>query len=71
LRKRGAPQAAAIAGLEYTNRLNLFALRRSFRKRNLPDLTMELTKPRGWLGGRHLGEYVGAAEKPVAGHGEW
>jgi alpha-beta hydrolase superfamily lysophospholipase/2-polyprenyl-3-methyl-5-hydroxy-6-metoxy-1,4-benzoquinol methylase len=71
LRKRGAPQAAAIAGLEYTNRLNLFALRRSFRKRNLPDLTMELTKPRGWLRGRHLGEYVGAAEKPVAGHGEW
>jgi alpha-beta hydrolase superfamily lysophospholipase/2-polyprenyl-3-methyl-5-hydroxy-6-metoxy-1,4-benzoquinol methylase len=65
LRKRGAPQAAAIAGLEYTNRLNLFALRRSFHKRSLSDLTMELTKPRGWLGGRYLGEYVGAAEKPV------
>ena len=65
LRRHGGSQSQAIAGLEYTNRLNLFALRRSFHKRSLSDLTMELTKPRGWLGGRHLGEYVGAAEKPV------
>lgn len=66
VRRNGASRSPAIAGLEYTTRLNLFAARRSFRKRNLSDLTMELTKPRGWLGGRHLGEYVGAAEKPVA-----
>ncbi|MGC2564271.1 MAG: alpha/beta fold hydrolase [Mycobacterium sp.] len=65
LPKRGAPQAPAIVGLEYTSKLNLFAPRRSFRDHNLSGLAMELTKPRGWLRGRHLGEYVGAAEKPV------
>jgi alpha-beta hydrolase superfamily lysophospholipase/2-polyprenyl-3-methyl-5-hydroxy-6-metoxy-1,4-benzoquinol methylase len=65
LPKRGAPQEPAIVGLEYVSKLNLLAPRRSFRNRNFDGLAMELTKPRGWLRGRHLGEYVGAAEKPV------
>ena len=56
----------AIAGLEYTSRVNLFAMRRSFHKRDLGGFTMELTKARSWLGGGYLGEYVGAVEKPVA-----
>jgi alpha-beta hydrolase superfamily lysophospholipase/2-polyprenyl-3-methyl-5-hydroxy-6-metoxy-1,4-benzoquinol methylase len=66
LRRHGAPEWPAIAGLEYTTRLNPFAVGRSFHKRNLSDFTIELTEARSWLGGRHLGEYVGAAEKPVA-----
>jgi alpha-beta hydrolase superfamily lysophospholipase/2-polyprenyl-3-methyl-5-hydroxy-6-metoxy-1,4-benzoquinol methylase len=56
----------AIAGLEYTTKMNPFAAGRAFETRNLSGLTIELTKTRRWLGGRHLGEYVGAAEKPVA-----
>jgi alpha-beta hydrolase superfamily lysophospholipase/2-polyprenyl-3-methyl-5-hydroxy-6-metoxy-1,4-benzoquinol methylase len=67
LRKHGAFKLPAIAGLEYTTGMNPFAARRSFRKRDLGGLTIELTKARSWLGGRYLGEYVGAAEKPVAG----
>jgi 2-polyprenyl-3-methyl-5-hydroxy-6-metoxy-1,4-benzoquinol methylase len=66
LPKHGAFQLPAIAGLEYTSRMNLFAMRRSFHKRDLGGFTMELTKARSWLGGGYLGEYVGAAEKPVA-----
>jgi alpha-beta hydrolase superfamily lysophospholipase/2-polyprenyl-3-methyl-5-hydroxy-6-metoxy-1,4-benzoquinol methylase len=66
LRKHGASQSPAIAGLEYTTRMNPFAAGRSFRKHNLSDFTFKLTKARSWLGGRYLGEYVGAAEKPVA-----
>jgi 2-polyprenyl-3-methyl-5-hydroxy-6-metoxy-1,4-benzoquinol methylase len=66
LRKYGAFQLPAIAGLEYTTRMNPFAARRAFHKRDLGGFTMELTKARSWLGGKYLGEYVGAAEKPVA-----
>jgi alpha-beta hydrolase superfamily lysophospholipase/2-polyprenyl-3-methyl-5-hydroxy-6-metoxy-1,4-benzoquinol methylase len=66
LPKHGAFQLPAIAGLEYTSRMNLFAMRRSFHKRELGGFTMELTKARSWLGGGYLGEFVGAAEKPVA-----
>jgi hypothetical protein len=71
LGRDGASQSPAIAGLEYTTRLNPFAAGRAFRKRNLSDFTIVLTKARSWLGGGYLGEYVGAAEKPVAGQGEW
>lgn len=67
LRKYGASEVPAIAGIEYTTRLNLFTAGRSFHKRDLDAFTFELTKARSWLGGRHLGEYVGAAEKPPAG----
>jgi len=59
-------QGPAIAGLEYTTKMNPFAAGRAFQRRNLSEFTIELTKTRSWLGGRHLGEYVGAAEKPVA-----
>ncbi|HEY1841435.1 MAG TPA: alpha/beta fold hydrolase [Mycobacterium sp.] len=65
LPKHGASQRPAVAGLEYTTSMNLFASRRSFHKRNLSDFTIELTDARNWLGGRYLGEYVGAAEKPA------
>jgi 2-polyprenyl-3-methyl-5-hydroxy-6-metoxy-1,4-benzoquinol methylase len=71
LRRHGASQSPAIAGLEYTTWLNPFAAGRAFHDRDLSDFTIVLTKARSWLGGRYLGEYVGAAEKPVAGHGEW
>ncbi len=64
-----APQEPVIAGLEYTTGLNPFASRRSFRKRNLSGFTIELTKARSWLGDWYLGEYVGAAEKPVVAQG--
>jgi hypothetical protein len=70
VRRHGSSQSPAIAGIEYTTRLNPFAAERAFRKRNLSELTIVLTRARSWLGGRYLGEYVGAAEKPVAGHGE-
>jgi hypothetical protein len=30
-----------------------------------------LTKASSLLGGGYMGEYVGAAEKPVAGQSEW
>jgi 2-polyprenyl-3-methyl-5-hydroxy-6-metoxy-1,4-benzoquinol methylase len=66
LRRHGASQWPAIAGLEYTTRLNPHAARRAYQKRNLSGFTIVLTKARGWLGGGYLGEYVGAAEKPVA-----
>ena len=66
LPKHGAAQRPAIAGLEYTTRLNPHAARRAYQKRNLSGFTIVLTKARGWLGGGYLGEYVGAAEKPVA-----
>jgi 2-polyprenyl-3-methyl-5-hydroxy-6-metoxy-1,4-benzoquinol methylase len=71
LPRHGASQRPAVAGLEYTTGMNPLAPRRSFRKRNLSGFTIELTKARSWLGGRYLGEYVGVAEKPVAGQGEW
>jgi alpha-beta hydrolase superfamily lysophospholipase/2-polyprenyl-3-methyl-5-hydroxy-6-metoxy-1,4-benzoquinol methylase len=71
LRRHGASQSPAIAGLEYTTKLKPFAAGRAFRKRNLSDFTIVLTKAPSLLGGGYLGEYVGAAEKPVAGHGEW
>jgi alpha-beta hydrolase superfamily lysophospholipase/2-polyprenyl-3-methyl-5-hydroxy-6-metoxy-1,4-benzoquinol methylase len=67
LPKRGEPQSLAIAGLEYTTRMNPFAVARSVRNRDLGGLTFELTNARSWLGGGYLGEYVGAAEKSVAG----
>ena len=66
LPKHGASQRPAVAGLEYTSRMDPFAPRRSFRKRNLSGFTLELTEARSWLGDGYLGEYVGAAEKPVA-----
>ena len=67
LPKHGASQRPAVAGLEYTNGMKMdpFAPRRAFRKRDLSDFTIELTKARSWLGGGYLGEYVGAAEKPA------
>jgi hypothetical protein len=71
LRTHGAPQSPAIAGLEYTTKLNPFAAERAFHKRNLSDFTIVLTKAPSLLGGGYLGEYVGAAEKPVAGQAEW
>jgi 2-polyprenyl-3-methyl-5-hydroxy-6-metoxy-1,4-benzoquinol methylase len=67
LRKPGAFQLPAIAGLEYTSKMNLFAARRSFHTHDLGGFTFELTEARSLLGGGYLGEYVGAAEKPVAG----
>jgi alpha-beta hydrolase superfamily lysophospholipase/2-polyprenyl-3-methyl-5-hydroxy-6-metoxy-1,4-benzoquinol methylase len=67
LQMHGTSGLPAIAGLEYTTGMNPFPARRAFRSRDLGGLTIELTKARSWLGGRHLGEYVGAAEKPVAG----
>lgn len=67
LPKRGEPQSPAIAGLEYTTRMNPVAVARSVRNRDLRGLTFELTNARSWLGGGYLGEYIGAAEKPVAG----
>jgi alpha-beta hydrolase superfamily lysophospholipase/2-polyprenyl-3-methyl-5-hydroxy-6-metoxy-1,4-benzoquinol methylase len=67
VRRHGASNLPAVAGLEYTTRLNPFAAQRAFRTRNLSGLTIVQTKARSWLGGGHLGEYVGAAEKPVAG----
>jgi alpha-beta hydrolase superfamily lysophospholipase/2-polyprenyl-3-methyl-5-hydroxy-6-metoxy-1,4-benzoquinol methylase len=69
LRKHGTSGLSAVAGLEYTTKLNLFGMRRSYRKHDVGGFTLELTKPRSWLGGGYLGEYVGAAEKPVAGAG--
>jgi alpha-beta hydrolase superfamily lysophospholipase/2-polyprenyl-3-methyl-5-hydroxy-6-metoxy-1,4-benzoquinol methylase len=66
LRRLGASRGPAIAGLEYTTKLNLFSLRRAYHKHNLAGFTFVLTKARSWLGGGYLGEYVGAAEKPVA-----
>ncbi|MGA7131471.1 MAG: alpha/beta fold hydrolase [Mycobacterium sp.] len=67
LERHGASQWPAIAGLEYTDKLNPFATGRAFRKHDLSGITIVLTEARSWLGGRYLGEYVGAAEKPVAG----
>jgi 2-polyprenyl-3-methyl-5-hydroxy-6-metoxy-1,4-benzoquinol methylase len=61
-----APQEPVIAGLEYTNRMNMFAAERSFHHRDLSAFTIELTRSRSWLGDWYLGEYVGASEKPVA-----
>lgn len=60
----GGSSSPAMAGLEYTTRMNMFAAGRAFRNRDLGGLTLELTKARRWLGG-YLGEYVGAAEKPA------
>jgi alpha-beta hydrolase superfamily lysophospholipase/2-polyprenyl-3-methyl-5-hydroxy-6-metoxy-1,4-benzoquinol methylase len=71
LRRHGASRSPAIAGLEYTTKLNPFAAGRAFHKRNLSDFTIMLTKAPSLLGGGYLGEYAGAAEKPVAGQGEW
>jgi alpha-beta hydrolase superfamily lysophospholipase/2-polyprenyl-3-methyl-5-hydroxy-6-metoxy-1,4-benzoquinol methylase len=71
LRRHGASRSPAIAGLEYTTKLNPLAAGRAFRKRNLSDFTIVLTKASSLLGGGYMGEYVGAAEKPVAGQGEW
>lgn len=65
LPKVGEPQSAAVAGLEYTSRLNPLAVLRSVRKRNLDGIAFELTRSRHWLGGGYLGEYVAAAEKPI------
>lgn len=62
MRGSGSP---AIAGVEYAARMNLFAVGRAFRERDLGGLALELTKARRWLGGAYFGEYVGAAEKPV------
>jgi hypothetical protein len=67
VRRHGASQSPAIAGLEYTTKLNPFAAGRAFHKRDLGGFTLELTEARRWLGGGYLGEHVGAAEKPVAG----
>ena len=67
----GGSRSPAIAGLEYTTKLNPLAAGRAFRKRSLSDFTIVLTKAPSLLGGGYLGEYVGAAEKPVAGQGEW
>jgi 2-polyprenyl-3-methyl-5-hydroxy-6-metoxy-1,4-benzoquinol methylase len=71
VRRHGASQSPAIAGLEYTTKLNPFAAGRAFHKRNLSDFTIVLTKASSLLGGGYMGEYVGAAEKPVAGQSEW
>ena len=71
LRRHGASRSPAIAGLEYTTKLNPIAAGRAFRKRNVSDFTIVLTKTPSLLGGGYLGEYVGVAEKPVAGQGEW
>jgi len=68
LSKAAGLQAPAIAGLEYTTRMNPIAVTRSVRSRDLDGLVFELTHPRKWLGGGYLGEYVGAAEKPSAPH---
>ena len=65
--RRGASQSPAIAGLEYTSKMNLFAARRSFHTHDLGGFTFELTEARSWLGGGYLGEHVGAAQKSVAG----
>jgi hypothetical protein len=46
--------------------MNMFSAQRSFRNRRLSEFAIELSKPRNWLGGWYLGEYVGVAEKPVA-----
>jgi alpha-beta hydrolase superfamily lysophospholipase/2-polyprenyl-3-methyl-5-hydroxy-6-metoxy-1,4-benzoquinol methylase len=67
LRKPGAFQLPAVAGLEYTSKMNLFAARRSFHTHDLGGFTFELTEARSWLGGGYLGEHVGAAQKSVAG----
>ena len=71
LRRHGASRSPAIAGLEYTTKLNPVAAGRAFQKRNLSDFTIVLTKAPSLLGGGYMGEYVGVAEKPVAGQGEW
>lgn len=66
LQNRGGSRRPAVAGLEYTTKMNPFAAGRAFETRDLSGLTIVLTKTRRWLGGRHLGEYVGAAEKPAS-----
>ena len=71
LRRHGASRSPAIAGLEYTVKLNPLAAGRAFQERNLSDFTIVLTKAPRLLGGGYWGEYVGVAEKPVAGQGEW
>ena len=71
LRRHGASGSPAIAGLEYTTKLNPFAAGRAFHERNLSDFTIVLTKAPSLLAGGYMGEYVGVAEKPVAGQGEW
>jgi alpha-beta hydrolase superfamily lysophospholipase/2-polyprenyl-3-methyl-5-hydroxy-6-metoxy-1,4-benzoquinol methylase len=71
LRRHGASKSPAIAGLEYTTKLNPIAAGRAFHERNLSDFTIVLTKASSLLGGRYMGEYVGVAEKPVAGQVEW
>jgi len=71
LPRHGASRSPAIAGLEYTTKLNPLAASRSFHERNLSGFTIVLTKATSLLGGGYMGEYVGAAEKPVAGQGEW
>jgi alpha-beta hydrolase superfamily lysophospholipase/2-polyprenyl-3-methyl-5-hydroxy-6-metoxy-1,4-benzoquinol methylase len=63
LPQHGPSELPAVAGLEYTTRLNLFTVRRAFQRRDVGALIFELTKARRWLGGGYLGEYVGAAEK--------
>ena len=71
LPRHGASRSPAIAGLEYTTKLNPLAASRSFHEHNLSDFTIVLTKAPSLLGGGYMGEYVGAAEKPVAGQGRW
>jgi alpha-beta hydrolase superfamily lysophospholipase/2-polyprenyl-3-methyl-5-hydroxy-6-metoxy-1,4-benzoquinol methylase len=70
LPRHGESGSPAIAGLEYTTKLNPIAAGRAFRKRSLSDFTIVLTKAPSLLGGGYWGEYVGVAEKPVAGQGE-
>ena len=62
--KHAGLRRPAIAGLEYTTKMNPFSSGQAFKTHNLAGLTIELTTTRRWLGDRHLGEYVGAAEKP-------
>ena len=64
LRRHGASGSSAIAGLEYTAKLNPLAASRAFQERNPSDFTIVLTKAPSLLGGGYLGEYVGAAENP-------
>jgi alpha-beta hydrolase superfamily lysophospholipase/2-polyprenyl-3-methyl-5-hydroxy-6-metoxy-1,4-benzoquinol methylase len=71
LPRHAASRSPAIAGLEYTTKLNPVAAGRAFRKRSLSDFTIVLTKAPSLLVGGYWGEYVGAVEKPVAGQGEW
>jgi 2-polyprenyl-3-methyl-5-hydroxy-6-metoxy-1,4-benzoquinol methylase len=62
--RQGQSTAPAMVGLEYKTRMNPFPVRRSMRNRALGDEIFEHTRPRWWLRGGFIGEYVGAAKKP-------